>query len=250
MSPPGYQSAYKAEVYGMFLACKYSSSCATIFTDCYAVWKAVKYRKERLVEVRLIMFIVEVRLIRLIGECVDRKHVSLQYMRGHSGSPGDEEVDRRAKTAVNLPDVPVWIPVKVRDVSCHGELFTYRHKVWTRHETPTHRHKGVWSGCWKQLRFGFAIWIRCFFGGIVSPGYPFPLTYWHLEHTGAMDPQHCSLCKTYHNISVHGYLGHCGENSKLVQIWLNVWGPLRQKVLMWRRVAMACDLCATVFPGL
>ena len=38
--PPGYQSAYKADVYGMFLACKYSSSCATIYTDCYAVLKA------------------------------------------------------------------------------------------------------------------------------------------------------------------------------------------------------------------
>ena len=231
--PPGYQSAYKAEVYGMFLACEYSSSCAIIFTDCNAVLKAVKYRKER---------VVEARLIRLIGEHVDRKHMSLQYVRGHSGIPGNEEVDRRAKAAVNLPDAPVQIPVEVGDVSYHGELFTYSHKVWTRHETPTHRHKGVWSGCWKQLNFGFTIWIRWFFGGIVSPGYSFPLTYWHPEHTGAIDPQRGSLCKTYHKKSVHGYLGHFGENSKLVQIWLNAWGPLRQKVLMWRRVAMARDL--------
>ena len=110
--PPGYQSAYKAEVYGMFLACKYSSSCATIFTDCYAVLKAVKYRKER---------VMEARLIRLIREHVDRKHLSLQYVRGHSGIPGNEEVDRRAKAAVNLPDAPVQIPVEVGDVSYHGE---------------------------------------------------------------------------------------------------------------------------------
>ena len=190
-----YQSAYKAEVYGMFLACKYSSSCATIFTDCYAVLKAVKYRKQRL---------VEARLIRFIREHVDRKHLSLQYVRGHSGIPGNEEVDRRAKAAVNLPDAPVQIPVEVGDVSYHGELFTYPHKVWTRYETPTHRHKGVWSGCWKQLKFGFTIWIRWFFGGIISPGYSFPLTYWHPEHTGAIDPQRCWLCKTYHNESVHG----------------------------------------------
>ena len=47
--PPGYQSAYKADVYGMFLVCKYTSSCAIIFTDCYAVLKAVNHRKERVV---------------------------------------------------------------------------------------------------------------------------------------------------------------------------------------------------------
>ena len=122
--PPGYQSAYKAEVYGMFLACEYSFSCATIFTDCSAVLKAVKYRKER---------VVEARLIRLIGEHVDRKHMSLQYVRGHSGIPGNEEVDRRAKAAVNLPDAPVQSPVEVGDVSYHGELFTYPHKVSTRY---------------------------------------------------------------------------------------------------------------------
>ena len=228
--PPGYQSAYRAEVYGMFLACKYSASCATIFTDCYAVSKAVKYRKER---------VVEARLIRLIREHVNRKHLSLEHVRGHSGIPGNEEVEGREKAAVNLSDAPVQIPVEVGDVSYHGELFTYPHKVWTRHETPTHRHNGVWLGCWKQLKFGFTIWIRWRSGGIVSPGYSFPLTYWHPEHTGAIDPQRCSLCKTYHNKSVHGYSGHCGENSKLVQIWLNAWGPLRQKVLMPRRVAMA-----------
>ena len=231
--PPGYQSAYKAEVCGMFLARKYSSSCATVFTYCYVFLKVVKYRKER---------VVEARLITLVREDVHRKHLSLQYVRGHTGTPGNEEVDRRAKAAVNLPDAPVQIPPEVQDVLYHGEMFTYPHKVWTRHETPTHRHKGVWSGCWQQLKFGFTVWIRWIFGGIVSPGYSFPLNYWHPEHTGAIDPQRCSLCKTYHNKSVHGYLKHCVENSQLVQIWLNAWGPLRQKVLMWRRVVMACDL--------
>ena len=185
---------------------------------------------------------MEARSIRLIRDHVLRKHLSLKYVRGHSGIPGNEEVDRWAKAAVDLPDAPVPMFVEVGDVSYHGESFTYPRKVWTRHETPTHRHKGVSSGCWKQLKFGFTIWIRWFFSGIVLPGYSFPLTYWHPEHTRAMDPQRCSLCKTYHNKSVHGYLGHCGENSKLVQIWLNAWGPLRQKVLMWRWVAMARDL--------
>ena len=199
--PPGYQSAYKAEVYRMFLAGNYSSSCGTIFTDCYAVLKAVKYRNER---------VVEARLIRLIRDHVDRKPLSPQYVRGHSGIPGNEEVDRPAQAAVNLPDAPLQIPVEVGDVSYHCELFTYPHKVWTRHETPTHGHEGVWSGCWKQLKFRFTIWIRWFFGGIVSPRYSFPLTYWHQEHTGAIDPQRCLLCKTYQNKSVHGYLGHCG----------------------------------------
>ena len=160
----------------MFLACKYSSSCATIFTDCYAVLKAVKYRKER------------VRLIKLIREHVHCKHLSLQSVRGHSGIPGNEEVDRRAKAAVNLRDAPVQNPVEVGDVSYHGEWFTYAHKVWTGHETPTQRHKGVWSGLWKQLKFQFTIWIRWFFGGIASPGYSFQITYWRPEHTGAILP--------------------------------------------------------------
>ena len=111
---------------------------------------------------------VEARLIRFIREHVDRKNLCLQYVRGHSGIPGKEEVDRRAKAAVNLPDAPMQIPVEVGDVSYNGELFTYPHKVWTRNETPTHRHKGVWSGCWKQLKFGLTIcipmvfWWYCF----------------------------------------------------------------------------------------
>ena len=228
--PPGYQSAYKAELYGIFLACKYSSSCATIFTDCFAVLKADNYRKKRA---------VEARLIGLIREYVDCEHLSLQYVKGDSGNQGKGEVDRREKTAINLPDAPVHFPAEVGDVSYHGELFTYPHKVWSRHDKPTHRRKGILSGCWKQLKFRFTIWICWFFGGIVLPSYSFMVTY---GAQSTHDPQRCSLCKTYHNKSVHGYLGHYGENFKLVQIWLQAWASLRQKKLMWRTVALASDL--------
>ena len=34
-------------------------------------------------------------------------NVPLQYVSGHSGNQGNEEVDGRANTAVNLPDAPV-----------------------------------------------------------------------------------------------------------------------------------------------
>ena len=66
--------------------------------------------------------------IRLIREYVDRKHLSLQSVRGHSGNRGNEEVERRAKTGINLPDAPVQLLTEVGDVSYHGELFGYPQK--------------------------------------------------------------------------------------------------------------------------
>ena len=136
-------------------------------------------------------------------------NVPLQSVRGHSGNQGNEQVDGRANTAINLPDAPVQLPAEVGHISYHRELFTYPHKVWTRQETPMHRHKvRMLETVEVQIYYLDPLAFRwhCFTG--------------HLEHTGAMYPQQCLLCKAYHSKSVHGYLGHCGEHSKLVQIWL------------------------------
>ena len=92
------------------------------------------------------------------------------------------------------------------------------------------------------MKFAVTFRICWFFTGIVSQDYSLLLTYWHPEYTGAVDPHQCSLCKTYHNKSVHGYFRHCGGNSEVVQFSLQATGSLKQKVMMWDRVAVARDL--------
>ena len=58
------------------------------------------------------------RLIRLVREYVDRKHLSLQYVRGLSGNQGNQDVDRRAKIAINLCNLPLKWEMSLIVVNC------------------------------------------------------------------------------------------------------------------------------------
>ena len=160
------------------------------------------------------------------------RNQSLVMVEGHSGEEHNETADYFAKIATHLPAQPAIKSTGPWDLVVLGERVPPPHEVWTRRQTPTHRHERFHPLSFVPLRWNRVVWHKWIFVLQQRIGLQHYATFWR------DDPpkQECTSCGNRHNSSVHGYLAYCHDTHPLVQSWYSAW-PSPGILRAWRQSA-------------
>ena len=196
---PGMAGIYKSELLAIILAATHGPpDLHTIFTDSQGAWKAITSNRSVIRQFRFVML-----ARRLLSE----RGIQLKWVKAHAGIEGNEMADVSAKIASKLPPQPPMKPREFWDLAAEGELMAPPHKTWTQYFAPHHSHRDINHLSWRPIRQMNLRWVRWLFACVMCSGYSFPTTFWAFPP--APTKVRCTTCRTYHNLSVHGYLAFC-----------------------------------------
>ena len=214
---------YKAELLGILLGSHFGPHNSVIRVDCQGAISAELSERRPMKEAYWVL---------AVGDSLGTRNQSVLWVEGHSGEEYNETADYFAKIATQLPAPPANKSTGPRDVVVLGERVLPPHKVWTRSQTPTHRHEGFHPLSFVPLCWNRVGWHKWIFGLQQRIGFQHYATFWRDDPT----KQECTSCGNRHNTSVHGYVAYCHDTHPLVQFWYSTW-PNPGIVRVWSQSA-------------
>jgi hypothetical protein len=224
---PGLQTIYRSELLGATVTIYKAADGETVCVDNQGVVKVLNHTNPVL---------REAHWVEVARGLLKEKRITVEWVKGHSDSLGNNKVDLLAKTATDLPlqgPEHITSPWQVRVM---GQIFSPPHKVWTSLATPTHSHQDIHRFSWDPLRCNILKWYKWLFGLQWRPGFMSYQSYW----TNIPSKRTCPTCGNSHNSSIHGFISFCSPAHPLVAAWEMAWGT-NTLVKAWRRSATHRD---------
>ena len=157
------------------------------------------------------------------------KNITIKWIRSHQGNIGNEAADHLAKEATKLPVPPAPTTCPPWSIIVNGRIQANPVKTWVRPLLPAHSHNDISDVSWAPLRRGLPLWPNWLLGLLTLPGFDAAPSYW-IDYK-----KQCAVCRGTHNLSVHGVISFCGNDSPWVRAWYDSWpAELYDLMVSWR----------------
>jgi len=229
-------SSYRAEAAGMLAATMLAKPNEEIYCDNWGL--VTKIRK--MVTTKNFTALNTADLVQPIASFALLKNLNVQWVPGHSKYDGNEQADKAAELAMELPKAAAVRPNKFTDIVKEGVL-TGHPKGWVKEEFPTHTHTGIHPITWAVLnRFQYKnSLVQWCMGLKLMNGFDMYTATWKPQWR----EKECALCNKMHACNVIGWLVSCTSEkaNRIRNKMFQAWSPNSQQVKKWWATANKND---------